>query len=89
MWQEKVLKNFISKMIEADRESSKIVAILMDLDIHVENKAFFSIYNILKEIIGLECLVPNIESYENGDITLEQLENILYEHIEKNIADKI
>ncbi|MEM5672230.1 hypothetical protein KXJ78_27175 (plasmid) [Klebsiella grimontii] len=89
MWQEKVLKNFISKMIEADRESSKIVAILMDLDIHVENKAFFSIYNILREIIGLECLVPNIESYENGDITLEQLENILYEHIEKNIANKI
>ncbi|AJG79596.1 MULTISPECIES: hypothetical protein [Bacillus cereus group] len=86
MWQEKVLKNFISKMIEADRESSKIVAILMDLDIHVENKAFFSIYNILREIIGLECLVPNIESYENGDITLEQLENILYEHIEKKYS---
>ncbi|PHF04933.1 hypothetical protein HFP64_27730 [Bacillus sp. AC79A.1] len=89
MWQEKVLKKLISKMIEADRESFKIFAALMELDIHVENKAFFPLYNILKEIIGWECLVQTMESYEKGDITLKQLENILYEHIEENMADEV
>ncbi|MBE7105763.1 hypothetical protein P4U03_30885 [Bacillus mycoides] len=89
MWQEKVLKELIIKMIEADRENLKLISALMDLDIHVENKAFFSIYKILKEIIDLEFLLQTTESYEKEEITVQQLGDILYGHIEKNKANKV
>ncbi|MBH0358275.1 hypothetical protein U9R71_13585 [Bacillus toyonensis] len=89
MWQEKVLKELIIKIIEADRENLKLISALMDLDIHVENKAFFSNYKILKEMIDLEFLLQTIESYEKEEITVQQLGDILYEHIEKNKANKV
>ncbi len=42
MWQEALLKKTtFKKIIEADRESLKVVMALNDLDIHVENKTFF------------------------------------------------
>ncbi|CAM4258280.1 hypothetical protein BAMA_04385 [Bacillus manliponensis] len=82
MWQELLLKKLILKIIEADRESFKVVAALSDLDIHVENKTFFSLFNILRDMIGEDCFIEVLESYEKGEVTLEEMGDIFYQRIE-------
>ncbi|WP_274606757.1 hypothetical protein [Bacillus sp. TH50] len=43
----------------------------------------------MKEIIDLEFLLQTTESYEKEEITVQQLGDILYGHIEKNKANKV
>ncbi|EJR73540.1 hypothetical protein [Bacillus cereus] len=82
MWQEALLKKLLLKIIEADRESLKVVMALNDLDIHVENKTFFSLYNILRDMIDQDYFIEVLDSYEKGEVTLEQMGDVFYQHIE-------
>lgn len=82
MWQEQVLKDLILKIVKADREGFKILSALSDLDIHVENKALFSLYNILMDMIDADYFTEVLDAYEKGEINLEEMRNLFYKHIE-------